>query len=344
MSETGGIMKFLRVALFVGLVVCGLAFEKRASQGRIESNLSLQQAGQGAEEQNSTSPKEGRIETQPQDFTARCHAAGVVVCQGFDSPLINIAARWPAAGLYPGGDNMIHGKFDREEKASGEGSLRFEILGHTGQNAAGFWRQPFGRDFGPGATFYVQFRERFSPEMLKNDWGDTTWKQVIFHNEGATCGEVELTTAQYYHAGFPIMYTECGGRGLATNNGSPPSKLEQGDYNCWYGKTNAKDCFLYPANQWVTFYYEISIGPWGKPESSINAWAGFDGKPLRQWIKMQNFVLKNDHPGHDYDCLTLLTYMTNKDAGKNLPTAYAWYDELIVSAKPIAPPAPASAP
>src|SRR5260370_25924877 len=155
-------MKFLRVALLVGLVVCRLAFEKRASQGRIESNLSLQQAGQGAEDQNSTSPKEGRIETQPQDFTARCHAAGVVVCQGFDSPLINIAARWPAAGLYPGGDNMIHGKFDREEKASGEGSLRFKILGHTGHNAAGFWRDPFCRDFGPVAPVYLQVRERLA--------------------------------------------------------------------------------------------------------------------------------------------------------------------------------------
>jgi hypothetical protein len=140
------------------------------------------------------------------------------------------------------------------------------------------------------------------------------------------------------------MYTDCGGRGIVTNNGSPPYKLEQGDYNCWYGKTNTKDCFLYPANQWVTFYYEISIGPWGKPESSINAWAGLDGKPLRQWIKMQNFVLKSDHPGHDYDCLTLLTYMTNKDPGRNLPTAYAWYDELIVSTKPIGPPVPAASP
>jgi hypothetical protein len=46
---------------------------------------------------------------------------------------------------------------------------------------------------------------------------------------------------------------------------------------------------------------------------------------------MQKSVLKNNHPGHDYDCLTLLTYMTNKDASKDLPTAYASYDELIVS-------------
>ena len=59
---------------------------------------------------------------------------------------------------------------------------------------------------------------------------------------------------------------------------------------------------------------------------------------------MQKVVLKNDHPGHDYDCLTLLTYMTNKDTSKDLPTAFAWYDELIVSSNPIAPPTLTTAP
>src|SRR5712691_7607714 len=173
-------MKILGVAVLVGLILCGLALEQRSNPNRAMGPAQPAPLSGDGEIHESTSTKQETAELQPQDFNARCHTPGVVVCQGFDSPLINIAARWPAPGLYPGGDNMIHGKFDREEKASGEGSLRFEILGHTGQNAAGFWRQPFGRDFGPGATFYVQFRERFSPEMLKNDCGDTTWKQVIF--------------------------------------------------------------------------------------------------------------------------------------------------------------------
>ena len=101
---------------------------------------------------------------------------------------------------------------------------------------------------------------------------------------------------------------------------------------------------MYPSNQWTTFYYKVSIGHWGKPDSVIHAWVGVDGKPLRQWIKMQDFILKNDHPGRDYDCLTLLTYMTNKDPKLDHPTAYAWYDELIVSTQPIAAPTPAVVP
>lgn len=273
-----------------------------------------------------------------QDFGARCQAPGVLVCEGFDSPAEFSAAKWPTAGLYPAWDGVLRGTMDTTIKASGTGSLRFEIPTHSAANASGSWQQPFEHSFGEGSTFYVQFRQRFSKEILTNKWGDTTWKQVIFHNRPSTCADVELTTVQYYHAGFPIMYTDCGARSIVTNNGDPPYKLEQGDYNCWYGQYNAKDCFLYPVDQWVTFYYEVSIGHWGKPDSSIQAWSALDGKPYRQWVKISNFILKNEHPGKDYDTLTLLTYMSSKDTKIDHPTAYTWYDELIVSKRPIAPP------
>ena len=285
----------------------------------------------------------GKAEAQVlQDFDPRCKVAGVLICEGFDSPTDFLPARWPASGLYPAWDKVFRGTIDRTVKASGRGSLRFEIPSHSAANAAGFWLQRMGHSFGEGSTFYVQFRQRFSQEMLKNKWGDTTWKQVIFHNSESTCADVELTTGQYYQEGFPIMYTECGAHSLYTNGGNPPTKLEQGDYNCWYSHYNPKDCFFYPANQWVTFYYEISIGHWGKPDSTIKAWVALDGQPFRQWIALPNFVLKNDNPGHDYDSLTLLTYMTNKDTTVDHPTAYTWYDELIISTRPIALPASAS--
>jgi hypothetical protein len=271
-----------------------------------------------------------------EDFQIRCHAPGVIVCQGFDLP--PLAAKWPASGLYPAGDGAVRGTFDTSIKTSGVGSLRFEIPTHSPANAAGFWRQSFGRGFGENSTFYVQFRQRFSNEMLKNNWGDTTWKQVIFHNSDATCGDVELTTVQYYHAGFPIMYTDCGARAMATNEGRPPYQLEQGDYNCWYGQYNAKSCFMYPADKWVTFYYRIAIGHWGVPDSKIEAWVAVEHQAYKQWIKMPNYMLRNSHPGHDYDTLTLLPYMTGKDVKIDHPTAYTWYDELIVSALPIAAP------
>ncbi|HKN24323.1 MAG TPA: hypothetical protein VJX72_05695 [Candidatus Acidoferrum sp.] len=283
------------------------------------------------------------VQTHPppqelRDFDARCHAPGVLVCQGFDSPSDFARAKSPGSGLYPAADETIRGTMDTNVKASGKASLRFEIPSHSPANAAGYWKQNIGREFGEGSTFYVQFRQRFSKEMLKNDWGDTSWKQVIFHNSRATCADVELTTGQYYRAGFPIMYTDCGGRMIATNAGVPPYKLEQGDYNCWYSQYNAKNCFYYPVGEWVTFYYQISIGHWGKADSNIQAWAALDGQTYKQWIKMPNFILRNENPGKDYDTVTLLTYMTRKSMLVSHPTAYTWYDDLIVSTEPIAPP------
>jgi len=287
-------------------------------------------------------PGDSAIPQELQGFEARCRAQGGLVCQGFDSSDEFAAARYPRSGLYPAWDGAIRGTMDTRIKASGSASLRFEVPSHSAANASGYWKQEMGKEFREETTFYVQFRQRFSKEMLKNNWGDTNWKQMIIHNQSATCGALELTTVQYYNAGFPTMYTECGSRSLFSNNGQPPTKLEQGDYNCWYGKYNSKDCFYYPVGEWMTFYYQISIGHWGKPDSTVNAWVALDGKLYKQWIQMPNFILSADRPSEGFDTVTLLTYMTGKSVGIDHPVAYTWYDELIVSTQPIAPPTPSS--
>ncbi len=271
-------------------------------------------------------------------FEQRCKASGVLVCQGFDDANDYRSVRYPNAGLYPAWDGAIRGVRDTSIRASGGASLRFEVPSHSEANASGYWKQPMGREFSEGATFYVQFRQRFSKEMIKNNWGGTTWKQIIFHNVASTCGAVELTTVQYYNKGFPIMYTNCGAHSLFSNNGTPPTKLEQGDYNCWYAKYNPKDCFFYPVEEWVTFYYQIAVGHWGKPDSTVNAWVALDGKPYKQWVQMPNFVLDKDRPDEGFDTVTLLTYMTGKSTETDHPVAYTWYDDLIISTSSIALP------
>ena len=277
-----------------------------------------------------------------QDFAVRCTAAGVLKCQGFDSAAAVAPVSHPAPGNYPvrAGTATESPIFDASVKSDGGGSLKFIIPGRSGANNGGQWRQDFGRTFGPGTTFYVQFRQRFSTEMLTVNWGSFggSFKQVIFHNAAATCADVELTTGNYYDTDVPIMYTECGGRGLYTNNGVPPTLLQQGEYNCAYGSINSTNCYMYTANEWLTFYYKVQIGTWGRPASSIEAWVAREGQPFKKWISLSGFTLNNSTPGQDYNYLTLLPYMTGKDASVDHPTAYTWYDELIVSTQPIAPP------
>jgi hypothetical protein len=64
------------------------------------------------------------------------------------------------------------------------------------------------------------------------------------------------------------------------------------------------------------------------------------GGPYAEFINMTNHTLYEDSTkGADYDMVTLLTYMTGRSSTVSAgPTAYTWYDELIVSGQPIAPP------
>jgi hypothetical protein len=80
---------------------------------------------------------------------------------------------------------------------------------------------------------------------------------------------------------------------------------------------------------------------WGQPNSTIQAWVSVGGGPYVEWINMTNHTLYEDSnaPGTDYDMVTLLPYMTNRNSSVSAgPTAYTWYDELIVSSTPVAAP------
>jgi hypothetical protein len=277
------------------------------------------------------------------DFQVRCSAPGILVCKGFDNASDFAIAIWPNSGLYPSNNQTgpVEGFQDTAVKASGNSSLRFEIHGLTGQDPTGFWRQAFGQSFGQNSTFYVQYRVRFSPEMTNTDWWSLVgaqYKISIIHNSQSTCADTELTTFDRYSDDLPMMYTDCGSRTIVTNNGIPPYLMQQGDYNCPYGSISSTNCFIYQPNQWYTFYYKVSIGTWGQANSSIQAWVAPEGQPYKQWINMTSFTLYNAGPGPDYSHITLTNHMTGKNSSVNHPTAYTWYDELIVSTQPIAAP------
>jgi hypothetical protein len=297
--------------------------------------------------------------TALQDFQQRCAAPGVLVCQGFDSPSAFVPAVYPASGLYPSGAGLYKGTMDTSITASGAGALRFEIDGLTTADPAGFWRQAFGQNFGPNTTFYLQYRYRVDPVFVTVNWTQFSGgvKQSIFHMDTSTCASIELTTQRIEQPNLPIMYTDCGARGMYINppspggtpsDSTPPYYKQQGDssttgYNCPFGAdygTNP-NCFNYVANTWMTFYYVIHVGNWGQPNSTVQSWVGLDGQPMKQWINVSNLKLDcNDSPcGADsYNSVDLLNYMTGKDSTVNHPTAFTWYDELIISNKPIATP------
>lgn len=283
-------------------------------------------------------------------FEVRCNAPGVVLCEGFD----NDAAVAPlptydqtGTGLLAAWDGVFRGTFDSQIKASGVGSLRFDIPEKSDANSSGSWQQRFGHEFGTHQIMYVQFRQRFSNTMFTNNFDGGGWKQIIFHHSNRTCAAVELTTNNYAYRNFPQMYSECGGNAPVVDIGNYDYLLEQGEtptsgYNCHYQSAlrTPETCAFYRGEQWMTFYYVISIGDWGVANSWLQAWVAYQDEPLRQFINFPNYVLyQNNDPTSSYDHLTLTVYDTGRselnDAGENATT---WYDELIVSTQPIAPP------
>lgn len=268
------------------------------------------------------------------DFQARCSAPGVLVCVGFDTP----AEMASGKNLFPAWDGKIRGTADTTIKASGASSLRFEVPAFSDANTSGYALWDMGQAFGPGSTFYVQFRERFSPVMLNTRFKSDGWKQIIIHRAGSSCGNVELTTQNVYSRGFPIMYTDCGARTLQDNLGGGDYMLQQGDYQCRYSSRPA-GCATYKPDQWMTFAYRVHVGDWGTATSSIQAWVGYEGEPLKQWINQNNFVLKyGDSPSDTFSKIQLTPYQSKKDNTQDHPVGYVWYDELIVSTQPIAGP------
>lgn len=267
------------------------------------------------------------------DFQRRCSATGVLYCKGFDSSA-------DLAELTPAWDGVIRGSIDTGTKASGAGSLRFEIPPYSAANTSGSWLGGLGQNFGQNSHFYVQFSQRFSPEMLNTRYdGGGGWKQVIFHRYGSSCAAVELTTQNIYYYGFPMMYTNCGSRELTTPISGGDILLEQGDYNCHYSNKNSTDCAFYRADQWMTFYYDVQIGTWNTNSSTIKAYVSYEGMPMKQFVNQQNFQLRYDDTTADsYSRIQLTPYNTGKSSAQNHPTAYTWYDELVVSTSPIAAP------
>jgi len=303
--------------------------------------------------------------TADQDFAARCAAAGVVKCVGFDNITTDIVR---GVNLSPDAFGVYRGGLDTTTKASGLGSLGFTLPPppHAGANIAGQWtganyKPVFGRTFSEHSTFYVQYRVRFSPEMFSNSWS-STWKVAVMHYSDQSCANLEWTIGRYYGSGMVAPYTHCGGKGPLTDTVTgkwqdpklrvpPYFNMQQGDYVCNYtdaGKNPVK-CFTMTPNQWITFYYEFHLGTWGLRNSQVKMFVQEENHPgYKKVIDVPDYAFDcntnpcSQSPGKQqgFNTIKFTPYMTGlpRTSGKVGVTSHVWYDELIVSTLPIAAP------
>ncbi len=278
------------------------------------------------------------------DFQARCGASGVTLCVGFDDASTAV----PNATLFKAGDGRFLGSIDTSVKASGGGSLRFEIPSNSGQNSSGYWLGDLGASFGQNSHFYVQWRQRLSRTLLETRFdGGSGWKQIILHRDGPSCANVQVVILNGSQRGVPTGYSHCGDPDYAFRytlaNGD--TQLQQGDFNCLRRSLRPEDCAEYRADEWLTFYLDVEVGAFGQPNSRVQAYIAYEGAPLQKFIDMQNYTFAFDRSASDtFRKIQLTPYHTGKNSAQAHPTAFIWYDEVIVSRQPIAAPSSTSAP
>ena len=311
--------------------------------------------------------------TLASDFDVLCSDPNVVRCYGFDSAP-DIAPRiFPPSG--GGAQNCTNNQcwaMDTSVKVSGAGSLRFEIPSNSGADSSGSFfmnfRDDLSQQFGPGQTFFVQFRQRVHPNMLQRfltaDGSNTGWKQIIV-GEGDqpglptvySCTELELVLSQNGNYMGPFFYHSCGRFiSLDYHDGTQVRLQHQGPPYCYYPNDPQNGCFRYQASEWMTYQYQVTIGTWNTPSSRIKIWAARENQPSVLIYDTINshpngFTLYNNpgsgsgtNPGARYGKLWLTPYMTQRNSSISYGLAYTWYDDLIISRTRIPDPGPASQP
>ncbi len=304
--------------------------------------------------------------TPEEDFAQRCAAPGVISCIGFDNTTTDIVQ---GVNLWPDGtrdnnnpDGIYRGGLDTSIKASGNGSLRFDVPPppHAGADIAGRWMPATGRGatnafggptFSLGTTFHLQYRTRMDQNYIDNSTSGAwtrQWKNIILHQDGASCAEVELTTIRKDTNNLVWAIYDACGRGIGTGVSDLNFKiwtgsenLQNSDFDCEYQPDrdySDQPCFFYTANEWMTFYWKVTLSSdWNVPDGKIEVWVSTESNPAYRKLIEVNQWPSAGTGAQGYNNLTLTTYMTAlpKTDGLAGITSRLWYDELIVSTQPI---------
>jgi len=95
----------------------------------------------------------------------------------------------------------------------------------------------------------------------------------------------------------------------------------------------------------MTFQVQVKIGHWYRNDrryhrdSTVRLWVGAEGQASRVAVDESSYDLANNEAAARYGKVWLLPYHSGKNPSQRHPTAYTWYDELVISRSRIADPA-----
>jgi hypothetical protein len=272
---------------------------------------------------------------------------------------------------------------DTTVSASGGSSLKFVVPGTTiGPDSSGSWFTNFSPDysvtFGANSEFYVQWRQRFSPEFLTNNWANGEGFKQFGLSDGdpgpgqavGYCTTNDFVVQNTNNRGFAQAYQSCtgssshgpytpfeqfinGGSDLAFQNARPAPY-------CVYSQQQTTppsffpprgNCFGYFPNEWMTFQVHVQLGPRGSKgvpgaspndefvNSHFDLWIAREGQSSQQVYNFGPFNVSADPGNETIGKVVLLDYDTGRNTASNTyPESYTWYDELVISRNRIADP------
>lgn len=313
------------------------------------------------------------------DYYNRCHGAGVIYCNGFDTSTEfgSYQTSRPATGPFcPGGAGSCSTlardatTYSSCGDLSNCGSAVYHVGadGAGGDNASGSYEIYFGTDSSleirEGESFYWQWKaRRTSVTPLASVGGDKSF--TMYDYKAGSCATLELTQTNQSWRSLPDFYTECGNRLFEYSDGTdtvlnystayPPGgsfPATDPNFYCRYnsgnpaGLTNNK-CPFYEVNSWRTYYCELTIGTWGGNNTTLRCGQFDDGDTDYRWtMNRTNFQMNKEAVATGFNTMSFTNYMTGRGANPiTQPAVDMWVDEVILSNSPIPfPGAPPAAP
>ena len=303
------------------------------------------------------------------DFNNRAAAPGVLTSQNFDAAGTFNQVTSGEGCFISTATNPVptHPLCERDTTIarSGASSMRFVVPGKSDDRPGGFYVKGLGLNLANGQTLYVSYSQRMDAGYLLPmpavGGGTTYLKNHIMAwwngvNNLQSCANPDWVTVNPFNRGWPSTYMQCGSDTIQHNFGGVPfdewdhnkvsasATFDQG-YDCPFNAGNGTICFLYPTNTWVTYMYAIQLGHYGTADSTLQAWVSTPSSPAwRQFMYEPNHNVIQD-PGLSLNMIQLLPYWTGRDGTVDSgATGTTWYDELITSTQPIAPPMAPPAP
>jgi hypothetical protein len=327
-----------------------------------------------------------------ESLASRCSQAGVLKCVSFDTDADfskgsgGTQGAWGSRfGLVPHYSTSDYTRAGRDTTvfANGGGSLKFTIPSNSAADTSGSWFTNFTDDLsyqvGEGQEIFIQWRQRFSPEMLNtlylandgsfaNGWkladisaGDTpacTPSSVNSTLCPTSCWDFEVVLQNSSQWGLPQMYANCAGpNAYKPLQGITSNITVQNAVECLYPTFASPPCVKFFPNEWMTFQIHIKVGHWNQWDSTIQLWVARDGQASRLVIDCSpgaakpctngidgsastGWYLSNSNPTYKIGKIWLLPYHTNKSPSQTHATAYVWYDDLIIYRNRVADPDP----